>query len=140
MKIIRVLLILFFVCLLIPLLLMSCGTKPATTSMTAPIVARDSRVRLPELPTRVQIQRPGQPLDPNAKYVQFPSEVKPNGVWKAPADGGWVWNGKDLQALIYGLVEPWKWIDKTSAIVENHNQSVTAKQAETAKPWYKRIW
>jgi len=117
----------------------ACGGKH-TTSVTAPVVSRDTRIILPDLPQRIAIETPGKTTDLKTKYLHFPSEVKPNAVWKAPVDGGWVWNGKDLQALVYGLVEPWKWIDKTSAIVENHNRAVAASKADAHKSWWSKLW
>lgn len=97
-------------------------------------------ITLPDLPERVEIRNPALPENPRSRYVQFPTEIKPNANWRAPADGAWVWRGRDLQAITYGLVEPWRWIDKTVAIVENHNKAYSARKADAERPWWRKLW
>lgn len=98
---------------------------------------RCSKIPMPGLPERVELEKPGAEKKPGTRYLKEPTLLQPQETYQAPDGGSIVWSSGDWRHIRYGLVENRKAIDAMEKLIRQHNNQF---EPNKQKPWYEGFW
>jgi hypothetical protein len=107
------------------IILLSFFTSCASTTPRPTVITQGAQIKIPDedkRPKRVKICPFGGQPEKDVVCLEEPRRIHPDTFWKAPPEGAWVWQQKDLQGIYYALVEYPRYIDVLQGIIEDHNR------------------